>query len=79
MNGCQQVAFFIGRENALINAGGMQTHGQERNDCSDESFGGNVTGVAMKYKLMVLENKCITMERKISSTLRYQFKVLYSA
>ena len=46
---------------------------------SDESFGGNITGVAMKYKLMALENKCITMERKFISALRYQFKVLFSA
>lgn len=46
---------------------------------SDESFGGNITGVAMKYKLMALENKCITMERKMTSALRYQFKVLCSA
>jgi SPP1 family phage portal protein len=46
---------------------------------SDESFGGNVSGVAMKYKLMALENKCITMERKMTAALRYQFKVLCSA
>jgi len=46
---------------------------------SDESFGGNITGVAMKYKLMALENKCITMERKFTASLRYQFKVLFSA
>ena len=46
---------------------------------SDESFGGNITGVAMKYKLMALENKCITMERKFIASLRYQFKVLFSA
>ncbi|KOP81999.1 phage portal protein [Bacillus sp. FJAT-21945] len=46
---------------------------------SDDSFGGNVTGVAMKYKLMALENKCITMERKMTAALRYQFKVLCSA
>jgi SPP1 family phage portal protein len=46
---------------------------------SDESFGGNITGVAMKYKLMALENKCITMERKFVASLRYQFKVLFSA
>lgn len=46
---------------------------------SDEAFGGNVTGVAMKYKLMALENKCITMERKMSTALRHQFKVLCSA
>ncbi|MEK5148777.1 phage portal protein [Psychrobacillus sp. FSL K6-4615] len=46
---------------------------------SDESFGGTITGVAMKYKLMSLENKCITMERKFVAALRYQFKVLCSA
>lgn len=46
---------------------------------SDESFGGNISGVAMKYKLMALENKCITMERKMTAALRYQFKVLCSA
>ncbi|MGJ9384264.1 phage portal protein [Salipaludibacillus sp. CF4.18] len=46
---------------------------------SDESFGTSVTGVAMKYKLMALENKCITMERKMTTALRYQFKVLCSA
>ncbi|MED4342407.1 phage portal protein [Bacillus licheniformis] len=46
---------------------------------SDESFGGNVTGVAMKYKLMALENKCITMERKTTAALRYQYKLLCSA
>ncbi|WP_433958855.1 phage portal protein [Cytobacillus horneckiae] len=46
---------------------------------SDESFGGNVTGVAMKFKIMALENKCITMERKMTAALRYQFKVLCSA
>lgn len=45
----------------------------------DESFGGNITGVAMRFKLLALENKCITMERKFSSALRYQFKVLFSA
>jgi len=46
---------------------------------SDEAFGGNVTGVAMKFKIMALENKCITMERKMTSALRYQYKVLCSA
>lgn len=46
---------------------------------SDESFGGNITGVAMEFKLLALENKCITMERKFTSSLRYQFKVVFSA
>lgn len=48
-------------------------------DFTDEQFGGNVTGVAMKYKLMSLENKCITAERKMTAALRYQFKVLFTA
>jgi SPP1 family phage portal protein len=46
---------------------------------SDESFGGNISGVAMRFKLLSLENKCITMERKMIAALRYQFKVLFSA
>lgn len=46
---------------------------------SDETFGTQISGVAMKYKLMALENKCITMERKMVAALRYQFKVLCSA
>lgn len=46
---------------------------------SDESFGGNITGVAMKYKIMALENKAMTMERKMTAALRYQFKLLCSA
>ncbi|MDQ0254919.1 SPP1 family phage portal protein [Evansella vedderi] len=46
---------------------------------NDEAFGGNASGVAIRYKLMNLENKCITGERKFSSSLRYQYKVLGSA
>lgn len=46
---------------------------------SDDSFGGTITGVAMRFKLLSLENKCVTMERKFVSSLRYQFKVLFSA
>lgn len=46
---------------------------------SDEAFAGNTSGVAMKFKLMALENKCKTMERKFTTALRYQFKVLCSA
>ena len=46
---------------------------------SDESFGTSITGVAMRFKLMALENKCITMERKMTAALRYQYKVLCSA
>jgi SPP1 family phage portal protein len=45
----------------------------------DDSFGGTVTGVAMRFKLLALESKCITMERKFSASLRYQFKVIFSS
>lgn len=46
---------------------------------TDESFAGTISGVAMKFKIMALENKCITMERKMVAALRYQFKLLFSA
>lgn len=46
---------------------------------SDDAFGGNISGVAMRFKLLALENKCITMERKMTVALRYQFKVICSA
>lgn len=46
---------------------------------TDETFGTEISGVAMRFKLMALENKCITMERKMTAALRYQFKVLCSA
>lgn len=45
---------------------------------SDE-FNGNVPIIGMKLKLMALENKCMTFERKMTSMLRYQFKVILSA
>ncbi|MCP3741452.1 phage portal protein [Rossellomorea sp. BNER] len=48
-------------------------------DFTDESFAGNITGVALKQKLRSLENKCITMERKFTAMLRYQYKVIFSA
>lgn len=46
---------------------------------SDEAFGGNSSGVAIRYKLMALENKSIVAERKFKSALMYQFKVLFTA
>lgn len=36
---------------------------------SDESFAGNSSGVALKYKLMGLENKCIIKESKFKKAL----------
>lgn len=46
---------------------------------TDESFAGNLSGVAIRYKLMALENKSITLERKMTASLRQQFKVLSTA
>ena len=45
----------------------------------DGTFGTSVTGIALKYKLMALETKCMMMERKMSAALRYQYKVLCSS
>jgi SPP1 family phage portal protein len=46
---------------------------------TDEKFAGNLSGVAIRYKLMPLENKCITLERKMTASLRQQFRVLATA
>lgn len=48
-------------------------------DFTSEEFGTSISGVALRFKLMALENKSITMERKFTSTLRYEMKVLFSA
>lgn len=46
---------------------------------TDEQFAGNLSGVAIRFKLMALENKSIMTERKFTAALRRQFKVLASA
>lgn len=46
---------------------------------SDEQFGGTISGIAMKFKMLALESKCITAERKFTAALRQQFKILLSA
>jgi SPP1 family phage portal protein len=46
---------------------------------NDESFGGNITGIAMKFKLFGLESKCITAERKFIAALRQQYEILCTA
>lgn len=48
-------------------------------DMTDEQFANNLSGVAIRYKIMALETKCITMERKITAALRQQFRVLCTA
>lgn len=42
----------------------------------DISFGGTVTGVAMKFKMFEMETKCIMSERKFTTALRTQYKIL---
>ncbi len=44
----------------------------------DEAFAGNLSGVALKFKLFGLETKCIAAERKFASALRQMFRVLAS-
>ena len=43
-------------------------------DMSDESFAGNSSGVAMKYKLLNLEQLTKTKERYFAEGLRYRLK-----
>jgi SPP1 family phage portal protein len=45
---------------------------------NDENFG-TESGEAKKYKLLSLENKCITAERKMTRALRKQFEIIFSA
>jgi len=45
---------------------------------TDEAFGGNISGIAMKFKMFGLESKCITSERKFNTGLRNQYKLLTS-
>jgi SPP1 family phage portal protein len=46
---------------------------------SDEDFAGNVSGVAMKFKMFGLESKCIVSERKFNASLRQMYKILSTA
>jgi len=46
---------------------------------TDEQFAGNLSGVAMRFKLFALESKAKTMERKHEAAMLYMFKVLASA
>jgi SPP1 family phage portal protein len=46
---------------------------------NDEAFGGNLSGVAMRYKLFALESKSKILETKITTALRNQFKIVSSA
>jgi SPP1 family phage portal protein len=48
-------------------------------DLSDKNFAGQQTGPAMKYKILALENKCATFERKFKSSSIRMFEILSSA
>lgn len=45
-------------------------------DLTDESFGGNLSGVAIKYKILELETKCITKERHMTAGLRRRWRLI---
>lgn len=47
-------------------------------DLSDESFAGNLSGIAIRFKLFGLETKCIIKERKMERAIKELFKVLYA-
>lgn len=46
---------------------------------SDDNFAGQASGVALKFKMLGLESKCIMAERKMTASLRQMFKVITSA
>lgn len=46
---------------------------------NDEAFGGNLSGVAMRYKLFALESKSKILETKLTTAIRNQFKIVSSA
>lgn len=45
-------------------------------DLSDENFAGNLSGVAIRFKLFGLETKCIIKERKMEKAIRELFRVI---
>lgn len=45
-------------------------------DLSDENFAGNLSGVAIRFKLFGLETKCIIKERKMTKAIRDLFRVI---
>ena len=45
-------------------------------DLSDENFSGNLSGVAIRFKLFGLETKCIIKERKMTRAIRDLFRVI---
>lgn len=46
---------------------------------TDESFGGNLSGIAIRYKIMGLEHKCVTLENKFTTASQRQYQLLCHA
>lgn len=46
---------------------------------NDDAFGGNLSGVAMRYKLFALESKSSVLETKMETAIRNQFRIVSSA
>jgi SPP1 family phage portal protein len=47
-------------------------------DLSDENFAGNLSGIAIRFKLFGLETKCIIKERKLEKAIKELFRVMYA-
>lgn len=47
-------------------------------DLRDEAFGGNVSGVAIRYKLMSMANRAMNKERKFKYGLKKLYKIVFS-
>lgn len=45
-------------------------------DLTDEKFAGNLSGVAIKFKLFGLETKCIIKERKMTKAIKQLLRIL---
>lgn len=45
-------------------------------DLSDENFAGNLSGIAIRFKLFGLETKCIIKERKMEKAIRELVRIL---
>lgn len=45
-------------------------------DMSDENFAGNLSGVAIRFKLFGIETKCIIKERKMEKAIKDLFRVI---
>jgi SPP1 family phage portal protein len=63
-------------ENHLNRLEDRIARGSKHVNLSDDKFGGNLSGVAIEYKLTPLETKSTYTERKFVTSLRRQYEVL---